>query len=247
MWSTMKVLLVDDTPHNQQLLESALTKWEYEVIMADSSTEAWQILQINTTLTVAIIKVKIPGETGIDLCDKIKKNPTFSNIHVILFGEVNSRQDVFSALNAGADDFLATPINLEELRDRLKTVEKSRINRKTKSLWEKYNRDQNTKEQEKSTNRSEEEKKLTDTANYTVNSSSKIIIKNNIVSGSAKRRASTIIANTVVQPREIQKTQTQTQTVTAPAKPRPVAPPSQPKRPEAPSVHLIAGPFKIKY
>src|ERR1039458_10602838 len=57
----MRVLVAEDNPVIQNLLRSLLTKWNYEVVLARSGAEAWDLLQNDASTRLAILDWMMPG------------------------------------------------------------------------------------------------------------------------------------------------------------------------------------------
>jgi CheY-like chemotaxis protein len=65
-----------------------------------------------------LLDIWMSGQDGRDICKYLKKNPTTKNIPIIL---VSASRDIMqSAKNAGADDFIAKPFEMETLLDKVR-------------------------------------------------------------------------------------------------------------------------------
>jgi putative two-component system response regulator len=64
----------------------------------------------------------MPGLSGFDLCRQVKANPATRLIPVVLITALNESDDRIEGINAGADDFLSKPINVSELRARVRSL-----------------------------------------------------------------------------------------------------------------------------
>ena len=115
-----KVLIADDDPVFRRLLESLLAKWGYMVETANDGTEAWNALLSADTPSLAIIDWKMPGVDGVELCRRIKTEFQFRSIYTILVTGHQQVDDCVMALEAGADDFIAKPVNPAELLARVR-------------------------------------------------------------------------------------------------------------------------------
>jgi diguanylate cyclase (GGDEF)-like protein len=116
----MKILLAEDSRVYQHLISSHLRQWGFEVELAQSGTEAWEILRRPDTPTLALLDWVLPGMDGIELCRSIRKREADDRyIYTVLLTGKNEKKDLVRALEAGADDYLAKPFDAEELRTRL--------------------------------------------------------------------------------------------------------------------------------
>jgi DNA-binding response OmpR family regulator/anti-sigma regulatory factor (Ser/Thr protein kinase) len=116
-----RILIVDDHPHNIVLLKTYLKSTRYEIIEAFDGYEA---LEKATTETpdLILLDVLLPGIDGYEVCNRLKTNERTECIPVIMMTALSDVKDKFKALEIGADDFLAKPINQVELLARIRTL-----------------------------------------------------------------------------------------------------------------------------
>jgi DNA-binding response OmpR family regulator len=115
----MRILIADDDPVSRQLLQLALLDWGYEVVTANDGNEAWQMLQSQDPPSLMILDWMMPGLDGIEICQRVRQTPHLPHVHLILLTGKYKQQDIVAGLQAGADDYLTKPFNLQELRARL--------------------------------------------------------------------------------------------------------------------------------
>jgi sigma-B regulation protein RsbU (phosphoserine phosphatase) len=114
-----QILVIDDDYSIQIFLKRMLEKQGYEVITASNGQEG--ILQALACPPALIICDWImPGLTGIEVCDRIKKDPNLSTTFFILLTSLDSVADRVKGLDAGADDFISKPIEQNELQARVR-------------------------------------------------------------------------------------------------------------------------------
>jgi sigma-B regulation protein RsbU (phosphoserine phosphatase) len=116
----MRILVADDDPIGAALLKRSLTRWGFEVAVASDGDQAWQLIQDDALLTMAILDWMMPGTTGVELCRRIRQDDERAHMHVILLTARDSQSDVVAGLDAGADDYLIKPFDPEELRARVR-------------------------------------------------------------------------------------------------------------------------------
>jgi DNA-binding response OmpR family regulator len=115
----MKILVADDELVSRHMLELSLRKWGYEVIAVEDGTQAWEVLQRERTLQVAILDWLMPGMDGTEICRQIRKSLRTRAIYIILLTARSGREDKIHGLQSGADDYITKPFDQEELRARV--------------------------------------------------------------------------------------------------------------------------------
>jgi PleD family two-component response regulator len=116
----VKVLIADDEIVSRRLLESSLTRWGYDVVVAADGLEASEILRHADAPKLAVLDWMMPGLDGVDLCRRIRARKDDSYTYVLLLTAKQSKQDVIQGLEAGADDYITKPFEPQELRVRLR-------------------------------------------------------------------------------------------------------------------------------
>lgn len=113
------VLVVDDDAANRKLFDSALRRAGLVVIHADSGAMALEILETHV-IGVVVCHVSMPGMSGIELVETLRRRPETATLPVILITGSDDPEIVVRALDAGADDFLTQPVRLDELTARVR-------------------------------------------------------------------------------------------------------------------------------
>jgi signal transduction histidine kinase len=120
MRGSVKILVVDDEPVFRDTLKAILSFWGYETVEAENGIEAFEILRGPDAPSVALVDWVMPEMTGIELCEKVKKqNDAAKFVYIILLTGRRESNDIIAGLNSGADDYIAKPFNNEELKSRL--------------------------------------------------------------------------------------------------------------------------------
>ena len=118
---TARILVVDDVLANVRLLEAKLSAEYFEVVTAMNGVDALEAIQ-NTKPDIVLLDVMMPGIDGIEVCKRIKADPTAHHIPVIMVTALDQLEDRVRGLDAGADDFLTKPVNDIALFCRIKSL-----------------------------------------------------------------------------------------------------------------------------
>jgi len=115
----MRVLLVEDDPILSDVLFQSLNSHRYLVEIAENGQLGWEFSQ-SATYDLFLIDVGLPKLDGIALCQKLRSHGCTTPILLMTAREAYS--DRVRGLDAGADDYLIKPIDLEELQARLRAL-----------------------------------------------------------------------------------------------------------------------------
>jgi two-component system phosphate regulon response regulator OmpR len=113
-----RLLVVDDDPDVRELLDDYLSEQGYEVLSADDAATARALLD-DQPPKVALLDVGLPGEDGLSLARHIREH---FDIGIIMVSGAGETVDRIVGLEVGADDYVAKPFDLRELKARLKSV-----------------------------------------------------------------------------------------------------------------------------
>lgn len=114
----MKILIAEDNPISQKMLEKTLLDWKYTVHKASDGDKAWQQMQKHK-VRIVILDWMMPELNGIELCKKIRNSQNDRYTYIILLSSRDDSADVIKGLMAGADDYITKPFNPQELKARL--------------------------------------------------------------------------------------------------------------------------------
>ena len=120
----MRILVADDDAIGRRLVERALGKSGYDVLVAPDGAEAWRILAAPDPTALAILDWMMPGLTGVEVCRKVREAVWPVEPYLIVLTSRGETIDVVTALEAGANDYVTKPFQIEELRARVSVGER---------------------------------------------------------------------------------------------------------------------------
>jgi DNA-binding response OmpR family regulator len=120
----MDILIAEDELVSRRGLEAILRKWGYTVIVTEDGAAAWDVLRRDDTPQLAVLDWMMPAKDGPDICRLLKQTPRPRAPYVILLTARDGKADFVAGLESGADDYIAKPFNLDELRARLRVGER---------------------------------------------------------------------------------------------------------------------------
>ena len=123
MPSQINVLVVDDDPVASHHLSSLTEAAGYAVTTAGNGREAWELLQ-RTHHRIVISDWYMPELDGIELCQRVRAHRNEPYVYFILVTSRGGKQQYLTGMKAGADDFIAKPVDSDELQARLGVAER---------------------------------------------------------------------------------------------------------------------------
>ncbi len=114
------VLLVDDDARNIFALSSILERRGMKVLTATTGMEAIDLIESTPDLSIVLMDIMMPGMDGYQTMARIRENPKFRRLPMIALTAKAMKGDREKCLEAGASEYLAKPVNTEQLLSALR-------------------------------------------------------------------------------------------------------------------------------
>jgi DNA-binding response OmpR family regulator len=116
-----KILIVEDELPLQSLISESLTTKSRKVFVAGNIAEACRVVDQNK-IDIMVLDRVLPDGDGIEFCAKIRRDPVHKAVPILLVSAKSDPSDKVLGLKLGADDYLAKPFDLSELRARIEAL-----------------------------------------------------------------------------------------------------------------------------
>ncbi len=116
-----RILVADDEPLLRRMYESYLSNEGYEVVAASDGDEAIHRARTEGP-DLVITDVKMPRTDGYEVCRALKEDRETRHVPVVIVSALGGEFDVNRGFQAGANEYLTKPIDLDELRERIDTI-----------------------------------------------------------------------------------------------------------------------------
>jgi class 3 adenylate cyclase len=116
-----RILVADDDWLNRDLLQAYLSSSGCEVVTAADGETALK-LALNIPPDLALIDVQMPKMDGLELCRKLKHNPSTRFVPVVIITALDSEDEKLNAFEVGADDFITKPYSSIVLLARVRSL-----------------------------------------------------------------------------------------------------------------------------
>ena len=113
-----RVLVIDDDPVIRKITSSVLGRLGYEVSLAADGTEGLTLVQTDEP-DIVITDVMMPGIDGYEVTRRLRRNPKYARIPILVLTSRSELEEKLHAFEAGADDYMSKPFEPAELAARL--------------------------------------------------------------------------------------------------------------------------------
>lgn len=112
------VLVVDDDEDIRDIVALRLGVVGHCVRQASNGDECLEAIRTDRP-DIILLDIQMPRMNGIDVCRKVKADPHYALIPVLLLTARGQESDVSKGFDAGADDYIVKPFSLQELQSRV--------------------------------------------------------------------------------------------------------------------------------
>jgi len=119
----MRILIAEDEGVSRVVLGTKLRELGHEVLEAHDGTEAWSIFEKEHP-RIIITDWMMPGMDGGELSELVRAQVDQPYTYIIVLTSLSGKGSYLEAMDAGADDFLTKPVDMDELTARLKVAER---------------------------------------------------------------------------------------------------------------------------
>ena len=109
-----KILVVDDSPTELQLMAEPLIDRGYQVITATNGIDALETA-IKEHPRLILLDVLMPGKNGFQVCRQLKSSPDTQDIKIIIISSKSQQSDKFWGIKQGADEYMIKPFDEKTL------------------------------------------------------------------------------------------------------------------------------------
>jgi two-component system phosphate regulon response regulator PhoB len=113
-----RVLVVDDDSALQSIVGAMLETSGISAMSAGSAEEAYGMLG-GAKVDLVVLDWSLPGMSGIDLCKKLRSERRFGSLPILFLTAHSTSDELITAFDAGADDFVSKPFRAPELKARV--------------------------------------------------------------------------------------------------------------------------------
>ena len=120
IFSEKRILVVDDDVRNIFALSSILEEKDVDIVTAENGLEAIEELKKDSNIDLVLMDIMMPEMDGYEAMKKIRKQKQFKELPIIALTAKAMKGDRQKCIDAGANDYLAKPVDVEKLLSMLR-------------------------------------------------------------------------------------------------------------------------------
>lgn len=116
----MKALVVDDSKPIRQIERKYLEEMGFEVLEAENGQEALKVLEAHPDIQLILLDWHMPVMNGYEFLKKMRSNPDWNDVKVMMVTTENQQKSVIEAIMAGANEYLMKPFDKEMIENKIR-------------------------------------------------------------------------------------------------------------------------------
>ncbi len=123
------ILIAEDNPVNFKLLRDVLTYYNFKLIEAyDGKTAFEKISEFKNEIDLILMDLRLPEMDGLDVIKAVKQNEKLKNLPIFVISAYAMESDIKSAMEAGCNNYITKPINVEDFLEKIEAFFRHCIN-----------------------------------------------------------------------------------------------------------------------
>ena len=119
----MKLLIVDDSSTMRRIIKNTLARLNYkDVAEGEDGLAAWEYLDDHPDVEMLITDWNMPNMNGLELVKKVRSDPRFTELPIIMVTTEGGKAEVITALKAGVNNYIVKPFTPQVLKEKLGAV-----------------------------------------------------------------------------------------------------------------------------
>ncbi len=115
------ILIVDDDPDSQQILDKILSDNGYKTFIAQNKEDVKRIIS-DTKIDLILLDINLGSISGLDICKELKASDKYKDIPVIAISVSSVEEDIVNALETGVIDYITKPFYKKVLLTKIKSI-----------------------------------------------------------------------------------------------------------------------------
>lgn len=116
----MRVLLVDDSMSMRRIQRTQLGNCGVtDIVEAEDGVDALEKLEAAMPVDIVCLDINMPRMDGMSCLKKIRENPAFKDVKVVMVTSESEKKKVIEAIQAGANNYLVKPFTPDSLKEKL--------------------------------------------------------------------------------------------------------------------------------
>ncbi|HIE04961.1 MAG TPA: response regulator [Candidatus Latescibacteria bacterium] len=121
--ASLKILVVDDSVTMRRILINILRMVGFDqVVEAEDGVEAWAKLQSEEGIGLILTDWNMPNMGGLEFVKKVRGDPRFGEVPIIIVTVRGVKEDVIEAMKAGVNNYIVKPFTPQVLREKIEKV-----------------------------------------------------------------------------------------------------------------------------